>query len=157
MLLKYWETWFPNSNYPPWEVKFHFSSRVCVCMHLPGGSAVKNLPAMQEPQETQVRSLGQEDAPEEGTATHSSIPTWRIPWTEEAWPTTVHGVAKNWTRLKWLSTHVCVWGRGGFMGSEFFSLYLFYVFQVIYHFKEGINFYQIKICFLKMKRFVLEV
>ena len=27
--------------------------------------------------------LGGEDPLEEGTATHSSIPAWRIPWTEE--------------------------------------------------------------------------
>ena len=27
--------------------------------------------------------LGQEDAPEKETATHSSIPAWEIPWTEE--------------------------------------------------------------------------
>ena len=39
---------------------------------------VKNLPAMQE---TQVRSLGQEDPLVEGTATHSSILAWRIPRT----------------------------------------------------------------------------
>ena len=31
----------------------------------------------------QVQSLGQEDPLEEGTATHSSILAWRIPWTEE--------------------------------------------------------------------------
>ena len=31
----------------------------------------------------QVRSLGLEDPLEEGMATHSSIPAWRIPWTEE--------------------------------------------------------------------------
>ena len=49
----------------------------------PGGSVVKNLPAMQEPQETQVQSLGQEDPVEDGMATHSSIPAWRIPQTEE--------------------------------------------------------------------------
>ena len=49
----------------------------------PGGSAVKNLPAMQEPQETWVRSLGQEDPLEQEMATHSSILAWRIPWTEE--------------------------------------------------------------------------
>ena len=30
-----------------------------------------------------VRSLGQEDALAEGMAAHSSIPAWRIPWTEE--------------------------------------------------------------------------
>ena len=33
--------------------------------------------------ETQVLSLGQEDPLEEEMATHSSIPAWRIPWTEE--------------------------------------------------------------------------
>ena len=33
-------------------------------------------------QETQIRSLGQEDPLEKGMATHSIIPTWRIPWTE---------------------------------------------------------------------------
>ena len=41
---------------------------------------VKNQPAMQE---TQVRSLGQEDSLEEETATHSSILAWEIPWTEK--------------------------------------------------------------------------
>ena len=40
----------------------------------------KNLPATQE---TQVQSLGWEDPLEKGTATHSSIRAWRIPWTEE--------------------------------------------------------------------------
>ena len=34
-------------------------------------------------QETWVRSLGQEDPLEKRMATHSSIVTWRIPWTEE--------------------------------------------------------------------------
>ena len=41
---------------------------------------VKNLPTMWK---TQVRSLGQEDHPEKGMATHSNILAWRIPWTEE--------------------------------------------------------------------------
>ena len=49
----------------------------------PSGSAVKKLPAMQEPQETQVQSLGQADPLEEEMVTHSSITVWRIPWTEE--------------------------------------------------------------------------
>ena len=39
---------------------------------------VKILPAMQEPQETQVQSLGWEDPLEEGMATHSSVFVWRI-------------------------------------------------------------------------------
>ena len=46
----------------------------------PAGSVVKNLPAKQG---MWVRSLGQEDPLEEGMATHSSIPAWRIPWTEK--------------------------------------------------------------------------
>ena len=44
---------------------------------------VKNPPAMQEMQEIQVQSLGQEDPLEKGMATHSSILACRIPWTEE--------------------------------------------------------------------------
>ena len=34
-------------------------------------------------QETQVLSLGGEDPPEKGIASHSDILAWRIPWTEE--------------------------------------------------------------------------
>ena len=41
---------------------------------------VKNLPAVQE---TRVQSLGWEDPLEKETATHSSILTWKIWWTEE--------------------------------------------------------------------------
>ena len=66
---------------------------------------VKNPPAMQEMQETQVQSLGWEDSLEDSMANHSSILAWRIPWSEEPggffwgpW------VAKCWTRLKRLST-----------------------------------------------------
>ena len=47
------------------------------------GPSVKNLPAMQETQKTEVRSLGQEDSLEEEMTTISSILTWKIPWTEE--------------------------------------------------------------------------
>ena len=43
----------------------------------PGGSDVKNLPAMQD-----LDSIpGLEDPMEKGKATHSSILSWRIPWT----------------------------------------------------------------------------
>ena len=41
---------------------------------------VKRLPAKQE---TQVRSLGQEDPLEKEMATHSSTLAWRLPWREE--------------------------------------------------------------------------
>ena len=50
-------------------------------MGFPGGSALKNLPVMQE---TQVRSLGQEDPLEKEMTTHSNILAWEIPWTEES-------------------------------------------------------------------------
>ena len=41
---------------------------------------VKNLPAVWE---TQVQSLGWEDALEKGMATHSSTVAWETPWMEE--------------------------------------------------------------------------
>ena len=44
---------------------------------------VKNQPAMQETQETQVGSRGQEDPLGEEMSTHSSVLAWRNPWTEE--------------------------------------------------------------------------
>ena len=50
---------------------------------LPSSSAVKNLPAMQETQETWVQSLDREDPLEEGMEIHVSILAWRIPQTEE--------------------------------------------------------------------------
>ena len=46
----------------------------------PVAQMVKNLPVIQE---TRVQSLGREDPLEKEMATHSSIPAWRIPWTEE--------------------------------------------------------------------------
>ena len=53
-------------------------------------------------QETQVWSLGQEDPLEKGKATHSSIPDWEIPWTEE--PCMLHAIGSqrvghNWSDL----------------------------------------------------------
>ena len=56
---------------------------------------VKNLFAMQE---TWVQSLGQEDSLQEEMATHSSILTWRISWTEEP------GRLQNWTQLECLTS-----------------------------------------------------
>ena len=47
-------------------------------MGFPGGSVIKNPPAMQE---KQVQSLGQEDPLKKEMATHSSVLAWRIPWT----------------------------------------------------------------------------
>ena len=67
---------------------------------------VKNLPEMQEMQETLVQSLGWEDPLEKEMTTHSSILDWRIPWTEEPGELqssgvqpSYSGVAKCQTRL----------------------------------------------------------
>ena len=61
---------------------------------------VRNPPAMQE---TWVWSLVWEDPPEDGMATHSSIPAWRIPMDRGAWQATVHGVAES-GMTEWRST-----------------------------------------------------
>ena len=56
---------------------------LCKCIlvkSFPGGTVVKNLPAMQE---MWVLSLGREDPLEKEMATHSSILAWKNPWTEE--------------------------------------------------------------------------
>ena len=58
---------------------------------------IKNLPATQE---TQVRSLGQEDRLNEEMATHFNILmathfnilAWRVPWTEEPGPLQCKGL-----------------------------------------------------------------
>ena len=47
------------------------------------GSVLKNLPAMQKTQETQVQFLSWEDPLEKEMTTHFSILAWGIPWTEE--------------------------------------------------------------------------
>ena len=59
------------------------TSYFCIPVPYNGASlvvqTVKRPPAMQE---TQVRSLGQEDPLEKGVATHSSTLAWKIPWME---------------------------------------------------------------------------
>ena len=58
----------------------------------PVAQTVKSLPAVQQ---TEVRSLGQEDPLEESMATHSSILAWRLPWTEEPGGLQSMGVEKT--------------------------------------------------------------
>ena len=60
-----------------------FERSAIECLGFYTGSAVKNPLALQETQETWVRSLGREDPLEGETTTHSSILAWEIPWTEE--------------------------------------------------------------------------
>ena len=63
---------------------------------------VKNLPTMQE---TWVRSLAREDPLEEGMATHSSILSWKIPWTEEPGRLQSIGSKKSQTGLSNQAQH----------------------------------------------------
>ena len=80
-----WQSQSPNSSHPllsPWY-PYICSLYLCLCFcfanrfHLylfsdfPSGSVVKSPPAMQEMQETRVRSLGPEDPLEKGMVTHS--------------------------------------------------------------------------------------
>ena len=57
---------------------------------------VKRLPAVQE---TWVQSLGWEDPPEKGMATHSNILAGEITRTEEPSGILSMGVAESWTQL----------------------------------------------------------
>ena len=82
-------------------------------MDFPGGSMVKNLPAMQE---MWVRSLGWEDPLEKEMATVSCVLAWEILWTEESgglW--SMGSQQKSRTRLSdWTATRKTqknkVWG-----------------------------------------------
>ena len=65
-------------------------------MGFPGGSVVKNLPAMQE---TRVQSLGWEDLLGEEMATHSSILACEILWTEDSGGLQSIGSQKSQTRF----------------------------------------------------------
>ena len=89
----------------PEEVHFPFySDHLGNCFHVsdfidslgfPGGSAVINLPAVQE---IWVPSLSQEDALEKEKATHFSILAWEIHGQRSLWAT-VHGFTKSQTQL----------------------------------------------------------
>ena len=60
-----------------------------------GDSVVKNPPAKQE---TWVQSLGWEDLLEKEMATHSSLLTWEIPWTEE--PGGLHSMGSQKSQIQ---------------------------------------------------------
>ena len=84
----------------PWDFPGKSTGVGCHCLlhiYILLAQTVKNLPAMQE---TQVWSLGWEDPLENGMATHFSILSQRIPWTEDSGGLpTVLGVPESWTQL----------------------------------------------------------
>ena len=71
---------------------------------LPCGSAVKNLPAMRE---TWVQSLRGENPLEEEMAIHSSILTWKIPWTED--PGGLQSMGSKSLSWPWLRAWQWMW------------------------------------------------
>ena len=75
------------------------------CLGLPSGSAVKNLPVMQEMRETLVQSLGREDPLEGGHSNPLQYSCLENPVDRGAWRGIVHGVAKSRIGQTWLSTH----------------------------------------------------
>ena len=58
---------------------------------------------MQEMQETQVQSLGQEDVLEEEMETYSSIFAWEVPWTEE--PDGLQFIGLQRVKHDWVTEH----------------------------------------------------
>ena len=91
---------------PLWYPTCHLPNSYLRTLGFPGGSNVKNLPALQE---TQVWSLGHEDPLEKGMATHSSILVWRIPCTEE--PGMLESDMIKWLTLHYLCMLVLSWGH----------------------------------------------
>ena len=74
------------------------------------GSGIKNLSAVQEPQETWVQSLGWEGpwvrkVPGGGHSNPLQYSCLKNPMERGAWQTIVHRIAKSRTQLKQLSTH----------------------------------------------------
>ena len=70
---------------------------------------VKNLPEMQETQETRILSLGQKDPLEEEMATCSNILACGIPWTEE--PGGIQSVGSKESDKTEGMEHVCRQGK----------------------------------------------
>lgn len=103
-MLSFWAfclLWLVHSCHP--GISFHHRARNCFCLPYvgssPGGSVVKNPPAGAG---DAVQSLSQEDALEEEMATHCSVITRIILWTEGHWGHSPR-VRQNWhTPLYWV-------------------------------------------------------
>ena len=103
--------------------------------------------------ETQVQSLGTEDLLEKGMATHSSILTWRIPWTEESGGLNFKGwqrVGDNWSDLACMH-NICT-------HTHFYVVFKLYDLQnnmlplpLLMEYLPNLNIYEIKITIPKAK------
>ena len=88
---------------------------------------IKNPPAMQEPQKTQVQSLGQEDTLEQGMASHCSVLAWRVSRTKETGGLQFTG--SDMTDLPRTHTHILLAVAGNLLQWVPFALfYLFFSF-----------------------------
>ena len=59
---------------------------------------------MQEMEEMQFQSLGQEDPLQKGMAAHSSILAWKTPWMEE--PSGLQSKGSQRVRQDWATDHI---------------------------------------------------
>ena len=100
-----WILYQPSYQGSPAQLQItEFRIFISLAYHLsgfPSGSAVKNLPAVQE---TRVRSLNQEDPLEEGMTTQLQYSCLGSPMDRGVWWATVLGVTKSQTQLKRPST-----------------------------------------------------
>ena len=77
-----------------------------------------------------VRFRGQEDPLEDDMATHSSIPAWRIPWTEE--PGGLQSIGSQ-TLLKQLSTHARMYFiYNHFLLCKIYFAYYIHIYRKVY-------------------------
>ena len=65
---------------------------------------VKNPPAMQEPQEMQIRSVGWKDPLEQEMTTHSGILAGETPWTEDSGG--LQSMGSQRVRCDWAHEHL---------------------------------------------------
>ena len=96
--------WNPALNpvFPALQILYHWATYGILINTLPcfSGGADDKEPTWQC---RRPWSLGQEDPPEKGLATHSSILAWKIPWTEEPGrlqPIESQKVRHNWSDLE---------------------------------------------------------
>ena len=108
---------------------------ILIMWAFPSGSVVKNLLAVQE---TQIRSLGQEDPLEEEMATQSSILAWEISWTEEPGGLQSMGLQKSQTQL---SNWACMHTKEAILSSQtkIFKLSIYFKNKTSDVFKQEIN------------------
>ena len=96
------EGWKEGSK-KDWKVRKQTTILSSSTVGFPGGASGEELACLCRRQKTQIRSLSQEDPPEEGMATDSNILALRIPRTEE--PVKLQYIGSQRIGLDWACTH----------------------------------------------------